>query len=211
VIAYLEGTLREKEPTRVVLDVAGVGYEVLIPLTTFYDLPDEGKTVALRVHTHVREDAIQLFGFRTARERAAFELLIRTNGVGPRLAQAILSGLAPDELAAAIEAGDVPTLRGVPGVGQKTAERIVVDLRDRVGGLLGSGPAGAETAPGAPSGASAGAAAAADPRAEEVCSALVNLGYSRSQAERAVERARAELPEEASLEELVRTALRRVR
>jgi len=210
VIAYLEGVLREKEPTRVVLDVAGVGYEVLIPLTTFYDLPDEGKTVALRVHTHVREDAIQLFGFRTARERAAFELLIRTNGVGPRLAQAILSGLAPDELVAAIEAGDVPTLRGVPGVGQKTAERIVVDLRDRVGGLRGPAPDAAEAASGAAPGASAGAPAE-DPRAEEVCSALVNLGYPRTQAERAVERARAELPEEASLEELVRTALRRVR
>jgi len=210
VIASLEGALREKEPTRVVLDVAGVGYEVLIPLTTFYELPDEGKTVALRVYTHVREDAIQLFGFRTARERAAFELLIRTNGVGPRLAQAILSGLAPDELVAAIEGGDVATLRGVPGVGQKTAERIVVDLRDRVGGLRGSTPAGAEAASGALAGASAGAAAA-DPRAEEVCSALVNLGYPRSQAERAVERARAELPEEAALEDLVRTALRRVR
>jgi len=210
VIAYLEGVLREKEPTRVVLDVAGVGYEVLIPLTTFYDLPDEGKTVALRVHTHVREDAIQLFGFRTARERAAFELLIRTNGVGPRLAQAILSGLAPDELVAAIEAGDVPTLRGVPGVGQKTAERIVVDLRDRVGGLRGPARDGAEAASGASPDASAGTPAE-DPRAEEVCSALVNLGYPRTQAERAVERARAELPEEASLEELVRTALRRVR
>jgi len=209
VIAYLEGVLREKEPTRVVLDVSGVGYEVMIPLTTFYDLPDEGKTVALRVHTHVREDAIALFGFRTARERSVFELLLRTNGVGPRLAQAILSGIAPDELVAAIEGGDVATLRGVPGVGQKTAERIVVDLRDRMAGLRvpAGGGGTAASAAGLPPRPEAGG----DARAEEVGSALVNLGYSRAQAERAVERARAELPEEASLEDLVRTALRRVR
>jgi len=201
VIAYLEGVLREKEPTRVVLDVSGVGYEVLIPLSTFYELPDPGKTVALRIHTHVREDALQLFGFRTARERAVFELLLRTSGVGPKLAQAILSGIAPAELLAAIEGGDVATLRRVPGVGQKTAERIVVDLRDRVGAL---------TAPPRGPGA-ARPAARGDARAEEACSALVNLGYGRAQAERAVAGALGELDPGAPLEDVIRAALRAVR
>lgn len=200
-IAYLEGVLREKEPTRVVLDVSGVGYEVLIPLSTFYELPDPGKTVALRIHTHVREDALQLFGFRTARERAVFELLLRTSGVGPKLAQAILSGIAPAELLAAIEGGDVATLRRVPGVGQKTAERIVVDLRDRVGAL---------TAPPRGPGA-ARPAARGDARAEEACSALVNLGYGRAQAERAVAGALGELDPGAPLEDVIRAALRAVR
>lgn len=200
-IAYLQGELREKEPTRVVLDVGGVGYEVLIPLSTFYELPDEGKTVALRVHTHVREDTLQLFGFRSARERAVFELLLRTSGVGPKLAQAILSGVAPDDLLAAIEAGEVAVLRAVPGVGQKTAERIVVDLRDRVSDLAG------------PSDAS-GASPRATPRggpAEEAVSALVNLGYGASHAERAVDAAREDLDGDASLEEVIRAALRTVR
>jgi Holliday junction DNA helicase RuvA len=199
-IAYLEGVLREKEPTRVVVDVRGVGYEVLIPLSTFYDLPDEGKTIALRIHTHVREDALVLFGFRTARERLVFELLLRTSGVGPKLAQALLSGLEPDALLGAIEAGDVPRLRSVPGVGQKTAERIVVELRERARELV------ARPAPAAPA-----RAAAHDERAEETTSALANLGYARAQAERAVEAARAEVPPEAPLEAWIRAALRRVR
>jgi Holliday junction DNA helicase RuvA len=200
-IAYLQGELREKEPTRVVLDVGGVGYEVLIPLSTFYELPEEGKTVALRVHTHVREDTLQLFGFRSARERAVFELLLRTSGVGPKLAQSILSGVAPDELLAAIGAGDVAVLRAVPGVGQKTAERIVVDLRDRVAGLIcPADAAGAATRATTHGGA-----------AEEAISALVNLGYGASHAERAVEAARQDLDDDASLEDVIRAALRTVR
>jgi Holliday junction DNA helicase RuvA len=121
VIARVEGTLREKTPTRVVVDVHGVGYELLVPLSTFTALPDEGKTVALRVHTAVREDAIQLFGFATALERAAFELLLKASRVGPRLAQNVLSGIAADVLLDAIRRGDVAALRGVPGVGTKTA------------------------------------------------------------------------------------------
>jgi Holliday junction DNA helicase RuvA len=202
-IAYLEGVLREKGPTRVVLDVAGVGYEVLIPLSTFYDLPDEGKTVALRVHTHVREDALQLFGFHTARERSVFELLLRTSGVGPKLAQAILSGIAPAELLDAIEAGQVAVLCAVPGVGKKTAERLVVDLRDRVKDLRVPGEAGVPAASTETSGG--------DAREEDAVSALVNLGYSANAAERAVERAGQELDEDAALEDLIRVALRSVR
>jgi Holliday junction DNA helicase RuvA len=199
-IAYLEGVLREKEPTRVVLDVNGVGYEVLIPLSTFYDLPDEGKTVALRIHTHVREDALLLFGFRSARERLVFELLLRTSGVGPKLAQAMLSGLEPDALLAAVEAGDLARLRSVPGVGQKTAERIVVELRERARELLA-----ARAAP------TPARSAGRDERAEETASALVNLGWARAQAERAADAARADVAPEAPLEAWIRAALRRVK
>jgi Holliday junction DNA helicase RuvA len=197
-IAYLEGVLREKQPTRAVIDVHGVGYEVLIPLSTFAELPDEGKTVALRIHTHVREDALQLYGFRSARERLVFELLLRTSGVGPRIAMAILSGLDPDELLAALEAGDVARLRRVPGVGQKTAERIVVDLRDRAGELLALE-------------ASRRAPRPADARLDEGRSALENLGYGRAEAERAVEAAAREIGKDAPLEQLLRAALRRAR
>lgn len=202
-IAYLEGVLREKEPTRVVLDVSGVGYEVSIPLSTFYDLPDEGKTVALRVHTHVREDALQLFGFHTARERGVFELLLRTSGVGPKLAQAILSGIAPSDLLDAIEGGDVALLCAVPGVGRKTAERLVVDLRDRVKDLRAPGEGGAPERP--------ATGVRGDGRDDDAVSALVNLGYSANAAERAVARAGGELDDESTLEDLIRTALRRVR
>jgi Holliday junction DNA helicase RuvA len=200
-IAYLEGVLREKAPTRVILDVGGVGYEVFVPLTTFYELPDEGKTIALRIHTHVREDALQLYGFRTARERRIFELLLRTSGVGPRLAQAILSGLAPEVLLAAIQSGNVVALKAIPGVGTKTAERIVVDLRDRVGPLL------AEPGTPSPAGPRAGAQDALE---EQARSALENLGYGRSQAERVIAEARRELGGETALETLIREALRRL-
>ena len=131
-IARLEGILRELGPTRIVVDVGGVGYELNVPLSTFTALPDEGKVVALYVHTHAREGAIQLFGFTTRAERAAFELLLRASRVGPKLAQTILSGISPTELLAAIRTGNVNALRAAPGVGTKTAERILVELRDRV-------------------------------------------------------------------------------
>lgn len=197
-IARVEGTLREKTPTRVVVDVHGVGYELLVPLSTFAALPDEGKTVALRVHTAVREDAIQLFGFATALERAAFELLLKASRVGPRLAQNVLSGIAADVLLDAIRRGDVAALRGVPGVGTKTAERIVVELKDRAAEVSGLA-------------ASVGSsAAAAQEPAGQALSALLNLGYARAQAERVVEAAAAEVGPEASLEALIREALRRL-
>lgn len=200
-IARLEGVLREKAPTRVVIDVGGVGYEVLIPLSTFTALPDEGKTVALRIHTHVREDALQLFGFASARERAVFELLIRTSGVGPKLAQAILSGMPSDDLCAAIELGDTKALQGIPGVGRKTAERIVVDLSDRIVEL--GRPATSRAA-----GKAGAAAKARAGSAEQAISGLTNLGYSRSQAESVVDAAAAELGPDAGLEDLIRAALR---
>ena len=131
-IARLEGVLREQNPTRVIVDVGGVGYAVQIPLSTFTELPDEGKLVALHVHTHMSEAAIQLYGFATRAELVAFELLLRASRVGPRLAQTILSGITPAALLEAIRGARIATLRAVPGVGSKLAERILMELRDRV-------------------------------------------------------------------------------
>ena len=126
-IAFLRGRILEKEPNRVLVDVNGVGYEVLVPLSTFYDIGDEGADVALRIHTHVREDALQLFGFLTQLERQMFERLIAVSGIGPKLAIAVLSGLETRELVAAVQRADVARLTTIPGVGKKTAERIVLE------------------------------------------------------------------------------------
>lgn len=201
-IAWLEGSLKEKAPTRIVLDVGGVGYELLVPLSTFETLPDVGKTVSLRVHTAVREDAIQLFGFASALEKELFHLLLRASRVGPKLAQSILSGMEPHRLLALLREADAKGLQKAPGVGPKLAERIAVELRDdaeKLAGRLGSavpdrGPA---------------EVAAFEPD-EELLSALLNLGYPRSQAERVVAGALADAPPEAGLEELIRVALRRL-
>jgi len=199
-IAWLEGNLREKAPTRIVLDVRGVGYELLVPLSTFESLPDLGKTVSLLVHTAVREDAIQFFGFATVLEKELFQLLLKANRVGPKLAQSILSGMEPQRLLRLLRDADAKGLRKAPGVGPKMAERIAVELRDEAEKLAGR--VGPETATGSPT---LSARVAAD---EELLSALVNLGYPRSQAERVVESALAEVAPEAGLEELIRVALR---
>jgi Holliday junction DNA helicase RuvA len=202
VIARLEGRLLERTPTRVVIDVGGVGYEALIPLSTFGRLPDEGKTVALRIHTHVREDALQLFGFATELERAAFGLLLHASRVGPKLAQTILSGIDASALVRAIERGDVGTLRSVPGVGAKLAERIVVELRDRVAELVDVEREGAAAAaPGRPD---------EDGRRSELVSALVNLQTPRPRAERVAEEVVKDRGADAPIEELVRAALQRL-
>jgi Holliday junction DNA helicase RuvA len=202
VIARLEGVLLEKGPTRVVIDVGGVGYEALIPLSTFSRLPDEGKTVALRVHTHVREDALQLFGFASELERAAFVLLLHASRVGPKLAQTILSGIEAGALVRAIERGDVATLRSVPGVGAKLAERIIVELRDRVAELADAGRDAA--APPARPGRGV------DARRNELVSALVNLQTPRPKAERVAEEVVAASGGDAPIEALVRAALQRL-
>lgn len=202
-IARLEGVLREQNPTRVIVDVGGVGYAVQIPLSTFTELPDEGKLVALYVHTHMSEAAIQLYGFATRAELVAFELLLRASRVGPRLAQTILSGITPAALLEAIRGARIATLRAVPGVGSKLAERILMELRDRVDELA-LVVAGA-SAPGA------GGRAAFDPAArEQTLSALLNLGYPRVQAERVVEEAALEAGDAATVETLVRGSLRRL-
>jgi Holliday junction DNA helicase RuvA len=201
-IARLEGLLIERTPTRVVIDVGGVGYEALIPLSTFGRLPDEGKTVALRIHTHVREDALQLFGFATELERAAFGLLLHASRVGPKLAQTILSGIDASLLVRAIERGDVAALRSVPGVGAKLAERIIVELRDRVAELV-------EVAR-EPAAASAPARRDEDGRRSELVSALVNLQTPRPKAERVAEEVVSDRGVDAPIEELVRAALQRL-
>ena len=199
-IAWLEGTLREKAPTRIVLDVQGVGYELLVPLSTFETLPDPGKTVSLLVHTAVREDAIQLFGFATSLEKELFHLLRKASRVGPKLAQSILSGMEPHRLLVLLRDADAKGLQKAPGVGPKLAERIAVELRDEAEKLAGR--VGADGASGSPT-----LAGRVEPD-EELLSALINLGYSRSQAERVVATARAEAPPEAGHEELIPLAMR---
>ncbi|HET9785376.1 MAG TPA: Holliday junction branch migration protein RuvA [Terriglobales bacterium] len=172
-IAYLNGVVRERHAARVVLEVHGVGYELQVPTRTFQQLPAPGAAAAVFVHTHVREDAIQLFGFAAAAERELFERLIAVNGVGPKMGLAILSVLAPDDLARAVQSNDLARLTTIPGVGKKTAERLVIELRDKL-------PA---VAPGA------AAAVAITGAGEDVLSALVNLGYAPAPAAQAVQRA----------------------
>lgn len=175
-IGHLRGTLIDKRPSQVLLDVAGVGYQVQIPLSTFYAIGELKDEVSLLVHTHVRDDALLLYGFLTAREKHFFELLISASGVGPSLALKILSGMSVDDLIPAIRAGDLPALTRIPGVGKKTAERIVLELRDKLAQLEAAAPA--EEKPAARGGL-----------AGDVVSALLNLGYDRRLAEKATEEA----------------------
>jgi len=174
VIAHLTGTLRDKQLQRIIMDVGGVGYDVHVPLSTFYDIGEPGAVVSLRIHTLVREDAIQLFGFATALEQQLFERLISISGIGPKVALAVLSGIEPAELVRAVRGADLGRLTSIPGVGRKTAERMVVELKDRFAKLL-LDPAAAEMP--------------VDDVREDLLSALGNLGYQRAGAEKAVERA----------------------
>ena len=176
-IAFLRGRVFEKQPNRVIVDVQGVGYEVLVPLSTYYQVGETGADVALRVHTHVREEALQLYGFATELERQLFEKLIAVSGIGPKLAVALLSGMDARDFLTAVQRADVARLTGIPGIGKKTAERIVLELKDRVAAL------------GAPVDAGAPAESAADRLRDDVLSALQNLGYHRPLAEKAVESA----------------------
>jgi len=174
VIAQLTGRILRKEPQELILDVGGVGYRLTIPLSTFYRLEEPGAEVSVLTHTHVREDTLALFGFLTPSEQALFERLISVAGVGPRLAVGILSGIEAPDLVGALRSGDVARLTRIPGVGKKTAERLVVELKDKVKGLEGAEPQ----------------AEAAGPQPhDDLLSALVHLGYSRSEAEKGVEKA----------------------
>ena len=205
-IARLEGVLRELQPTRIVVDVGGVGYELHVPLSTFAELPDAGKTVVLHVYTHAREGALQLYGFATRPEKSAFELLLRANRVGPRLAQTILSGISPAQLVSAIRAGDVAPLRAAPGVGTKMAQRLLIELRDRVDELSAQVGLDGDTTE-----VAMHEVEGPDPTAhDQTLSALVNLGYSKSQAEAVIAAASEEAGADASIEKLVRAALRRL-
>jgi len=176
VIAHLSGALLEKQVQRLVVDVGGVGYEVLVPLSTFYAVGDPGARVALRVHTRVTDDAIQLFGFQTPLEHTLFERLISVNGIGPKLALAVLSGIEPGELVRAVRQNDIARLTRTPGIGRKTAERLVLELKDRLpdATALETGPA----------------SASADDVRDDVLSALFNLGYQRGAVEKTVDRVR---------------------
>lgn len=191
-IAHLAGTLASKSPEEAVVDVGGVGFQVLVSLHSFYRLPEPGQPVRLITYTHVREDALQLFGFSDTGERQLFLLLLGVAGVGPKLALNILSGMPAEELVEALDAGDVARLVSIPGVGKKTAERLVLELRDKMSLHR----------------ARTGAPARATGVEAEAVSALVNLGYRRPDAERAVKAAQA--AGEAELESVIRDALRRL-
>ena len=196
-IAHIQGRLHFKSPEYLVIDVDGIGYQVQVPLSTFYDLPQVGTAVSLHIHTHVREDALQLYGFQSPEEKILFVRLISISGIGPRLAVNILSGISPVELVESISQNNLARLISVPGVGRKTAERIMVELRDKVSSLL---PDHDVTVP---------IKTAADEAAiEDALSALLNLGYKKGVAQRAIENARQRLEGEITLESLLKESLR---
>lgn len=200
-IAHLSGTLLSKQATSAIVDVAGVGYEVAIPLSTFYELGEVGAPVQLRIYTHVREDTLTLFGFKTARERELFLHLISVNGVGPGLAIKLLSGMSADEMIASIRTNNLVRLVAIPGVGRKTAERLVVDLREKMAAL--SSPALEEEF----AAQAAAPVTSEDRMRNDALSALANLGYQRSAAEKAVKTAIDE-GGEVSVELILRRSLR---
>jgi Holliday junction DNA helicase RuvA len=194
-IAFLRGRVLDKRPSQVTVDVGGVGYDVHVPLSTFYDVGEAGAEVALRIHTHVREDALQLYGFLTALEQRVFERLIGISGIGPKLAVAVLSGIESHDLVSSVQRGDIPRLTRIPGVGKKTAERIVLELKDRLDDLETLHPP----------------APAVDERGDrlrsDVLSALQNLGYHRPLAEAAVDAVLAGQGQ-ATFEDVLKGALR---
>ena len=194
-IAFLRGTVLDKHPDRLIVDVHGVGYELHVPLSTYYNVGETGADVALRVHTHVREDALQLFGFLTALEQQLFERLIGISGIGPKLALAVLSGIESGELVVAVQRADVARLTRIPGVGKKTAERMVLELKDRLA-QLSAAPVGTVVA-----------SSPLDRLKDDLVSALLNLGYHRPLAEKAVDSA-LKVNAEASFEQALKGALR---
>jgi len=197
-IGFLSGKLLEKQANTVIVDVGGVGYEVTIPLSTFYELGEEGSEVSLRIYTHVREDAINLFGFKTSRERDLYLKLISVQGIGAKSGIAFLSGMSADELILAIRTEDLAKITSIPGVGKKTAERLVIELRDKIG-ELSEGTAARAVA------ASAGSPPA-DAVFDDALSALVNLGYQRNMAEKALKQAVQE-GTEVTVQKLLRKSL----
>lgn len=203
-IAHLSGTLLSKQATSVIVDVSGVGYEVTIPLSTFYDLEDLGSTVQLRIYTHVREDALQLYGFKTARERELFLKIISVSGIGPKLGITLLSGMSADEMIASIRTNNLARLTLIPGVGRKTAERLIMELREKVADLssaqleeeLGAKP-------------EASAEPTEDTVRADALSALLNLGYQRSGAEKAIDAALSE-GGDITVESILRRSLKKL-
>ncbi len=195
-IAFLRGRVLNKQPNLLVVDVHGVGYEVHVPLSTYYDVGDAGADVALRIYTHVREEAFHLYGFLTTIEQQLFERLIAISGIGPKLAVAVLSGIEPRDLIGAVQRGDIARLTGIPGVGRKTAERMILELKDRLAQMDVAAGAG-ERVPVAPG----------ERLRDDVLSALQNLGYHRPLAEKAVD-SMLSSASEPSFEQALRAALR---
>jgi Holliday junction DNA helicase RuvA len=196
-IARISGILIQKTVTQCVVDVHGAGYRIVVPLTTFYELPETGQPVVLHVHTHVREDAINLYGFHTQNEREIFQLMISVSGIGPKLALNILSGIAAGELVRAITEEDLKRLTGIPGVGKKTAERMILELKDKAARLsweaVTKGTVAVKTG---------------DHVKDDALSALVNLGYKGSSVKEVVERIMREATSIPSLDQLLKQALR---
>jgi Holliday junction DNA helicase RuvA len=192
-IAHLRGTLISKQPSQAIVEAGGVGYEVAISVPTFTSLPNAGEQVSMHIHTHVREDALALFGFLRLEEKRLFEKLIAVSGIGPKLAMTILSGMQTQALVAAIAGNDAAQLTKIPGVGKKTAERMVLELRDKLEGILPAAQA---------------RAAAASPLHDDLLSALLNLGYQKPAAENAIEKAGKNIrPEQQGFEQMFREAL----
>lgn len=189
-IARLSGKVLEKHPNRVIVDVSGVGYDVHVPLSTFYGCGDPGAAIALRIHTHVREDQLALYGFATDLELVMFEKLIAVSGIGPKLALSVLSGIEPRDLVGAIQRTDLARLTGIPGVGKKTAERMCVELRDRL-------PKTVEASPGS----------VADSVRDDLVSALVNLGYHRQAIDKTLDKL-LNTKEDQRFEDVLRAALK---
>jgi len=193
-IARLFGRIADKQPNRLIVDVAGVGYDVQVPLSTYYVTSEVGGEMALRIHTHVREDQLSLYGFATDLELMMFEKLIAVSGIGPKVALSVLSGIEPRDLAGAIQRTDLARLTAIPGVGKKTAERICVELRDRL-----------------PKAIEAAAASPEDSLREDLVSALVNLGYHRQAIDKVLDKAssaRASASQASRFEDLLRAALK---
>ena len=193
-IAHLKGKLTHKSPVAIIIDVNGVGYQVFVPLSTFYALPELESEISLGIHTHMREEALKLFGFYTIDEKIIFEKLITINKVGPKLALTILSGMPPADILSTINSNDIVKLSTIPGIGRKTAERLILEMRDKMDGL------------------SLDFVATKDPGPEkglfdDALSALVNLGYKKSQAELALKKVYAESVEDNSIESLIKDSL----
>jgi len=197
-IAHVKGKIIHKSPDSVIIDVAGVGYEVHIPLSTYYKLPETEEYVSLNTYTHIREDALQLYGFLTQREKEIFQLLIGVSGVGPRLARNILSGIPADDLVSALSSGDIARLKAIPGIGGKTAERLIVELRDKMTAIVRN-HVGEVVA--------SGVADKRDDISKDVLSALVNLGYKGNLAEKAIEKAK-QINTDATFEILLKESLK---
>lgn len=203
-IAHLSGTLLSKNPNSVIVDVSGVGYEVNIPVSTFYELEDTGTNVKLRIYTHVKEDALQLYGFKTARERELFINFISVSGIGPKIGIALLSGMSADELIASIKTNNLARLTLIPGVGKKTAERLIVDLREKMTALSAS-----ETQQDTGGRPEVAEASTEDSVRSQALSGLMNLGYQRSAAEKAIDAALSE-GGDVSVESVLKRSLRKL-